>query len=270
MTITMPFDRVAAGHWTTTAGPEWSNPGGELWGGYAIGACVRVLENEPEARGEALSLNLTYTAALSSGEVDVRTKRLRQGGSIGVWEVALHQKGAGQIAVHGVVTLARRPKTTPFAFAKMPAAPDPNSLPPLEIPGVMDRYGAQAFERRIVDGFPPAPGKSARSLAWVRARSGRFDKVLLAMVTDNSPPRVMYALGRNVDSTTLSLTAYLHATEQDLVEIGEDFVLIECDGQVGNDGASDERSNYWSRDGRLLATSTQLAWYRDASREMPE
>jgi len=101
MTITMPFDRVAAGHWTTTAGPEWSNPGGELWGGYAIGACVRVLENEPEARGEALSLNLTYTAALSSGEVDVRTKRLRQGGSIGVWEVALYQKGAGQIAVHG-------------------------------------------------------------------------------------------------------------------------------------------------------------------------
>jgi acyl-CoA thioesterase len=128
----------------------------------------------------------------------------------------------------------------------------------------MDRYGAQAFERRIVDGFPPSPGKSARSLAWVRARSGRFDKALLAMVTDNSPPRVMYALGRDVDSTTLSLTAYLHATDKHLAEIGEDFILIECDGQVGNDGASDERSNYWSRDGRLLATSTQLAWYRDA------
>src|SRR4029077_12634695 len=71
--MTMSFDRVAAGHWTTTAGLEWSNPGGELWGGYAIGACVRVLENEPEARGEALSLNLTYTSALASGEVDVRT-----------------------------------------------------------------------------------------------------------------------------------------------------------------------------------------------------
>jgi hypothetical protein len=60
------------------------------------------------------------------------------------------------------------------------------------------------------------------------------------------------------------LTAYLHATERDLAEIGEDFILIECDGQVGNDGASDERSNYWSRDRRLLATSTQLAWYREA------
>jgi acyl-CoA thioesterase len=138
------------------------------------------------------------------------------------------------------------------------------------MPGAMDRYGAQAFERRIVDGFPPSPGKSARSLAWVRSRSGRFDKALLAMVTDNSPPRVMYALGRDVDSTTLSLTAYLHATDKHLAEIGDDFILIECDGQVGNDGASDERSNYWRRDGRLLATSTQLAWYRAAAREMPE
>jgi acyl-CoA thioesterase len=138
------------------------------------------------------------------------------------------------------------------------------------MPGVMHRYGAQAFERRIVEGFPPVPGKSARSLAWVRSRSGPIDKALLAMVTDNSPPRVMYALGHSVMSTTLSLTAYLHATEQDLAAIGEDFILIECDGQVGNDGASDERSNYWSRDGRLLATSVQLAWYREASREVPE
>lgn len=270
MTIAMSFDRVAPGHWITSAGPEWGNPGGGLWGGYAIGVCMRVLENESEARGEALSLNLTYAAALWSGEIDVRTKRLRQGGSIGVWEVALYPKGAEQVAVHGVVTLARRPNTIPFAFATMPEAPDPESLPSLEMPGAMDRYGAQAFERRIVDGFPPSPGKSARSLAWVRSRSGRFDKALLAMVTDNSPPRVMYALGRDVDSTTLSLTAYLHATDKHLAEIGDDFILIECDGQVGNDGASDERSNYWSRDGRLLATSTQLAWYRATAREMPE
>jgi acyl-CoA thioesterase len=116
----------------------------------------------------------------------------------------------------------------------------------------------------MLDTFPPEPSDNARSLAWVRSRSGPLDKALLAMVTDNSPPRVMYALGRNVRTTTLSLTTYLHATSEELAAVGEDFILIECDGQVGNDGASDERSNYWSRDGKLLATSTQLAWYRDA------
>ena len=64
------IDRLAAagpGRWTTFAGPEWSNPGGGLWGGYAIGLCIRVLEAEADAIGEALSLTLTYAAALPSG-----------------------------------------------------------------------------------------------------------------------------------------------------------------------------------------------------------
>jgi hypothetical protein len=90
-----------------------------------------------------------------------------------------------------------------------------------------------------------------------------MDKALLGMVTDHSPPRAFYALGRNVRTTTLSLTAYLHATSDEIAEVGNDFILVECEGRVGNAGASDERSSYWSRSGRLLATSEQLAWYRE-------
>jgi acyl-CoA thioesterase len=90
------------------------------------------------------------------------------------------------------------------------------------------------------------------------------------MITDNSAPRVMYALGASVLSTTLTLTAYLHATAEELATLGDDFVLVECEGRVGGGGASDERSSYWSRDGRLLATSEQLAWYREAPRSAPE
>jgi hypothetical protein len=80
----------------------------------------------------------------------------------------------------------------------------------------------------------------------------------------------MYALGGRVMTTTLSLTAYLHATAEELAAIGQDFILVECEGRVGGGGASDERSSYWSRDGRLLATSEQLAWYREAPRNAPE
>ena len=128
-TLAMPLTPVAPGRWTTIAGPEWSNPGGGLWGGYAIGLCVRVLEAEPEAAGEALSLTLTYIARLPAGALDIRTRRLRQGGSIGVWEVELLAAGSDQVSVHGMVTLALRPVTPDFAFATMPDAPDPESLP---------------------------------------------------------------------------------------------------------------------------------------------
>src|SRR6476646_2868020 len=93
-THAMTLTPVAPGRWTTFAGPEWSNPGGGLWGGYAIGLCIRVLEAEPEATGEALSLTLTYAAGLPSGDLDIRTRRLRQGGSIGFWEAELLPAGS--------------------------------------------------------------------------------------------------------------------------------------------------------------------------------
>ncbi len=260
---------VAPGKWSTFAGDEWGNPGGGLWGGYAIGLCIRVVESEPECAGEALSLTLTYAAALPAGALEIRTRLLRQGGSIGVWEAQVLPAGTDQVGVHAIVTMARRKKTPSFVFATMPDAPDPETLPVLEMPGMAQRYGATAFERRALEGFPPEPGQSSRSLAWVRSRGGPMDKALLGMVTDHSPPRAMYALGRSVMTTTLSLTAYLHATAEELAEVGEDFILVECEGRVGNAGASDERSSYWSRSGKLLATSEQLAWYREVALTPP-
>jgi len=261
----IPLTSVAPGRWTTLASTQWSNPGGGLWGGYAIGLAIRVLETEPQATGEALSLTLTYAAALPSGMLDIRTRRLRQGGSIGVWEVEILSAGSEQVGVHAMVTMARRPETPAFAFATMPETPDPLSLPKVDFGDASQHYGSSAFERRTLEGFPPAPGSSSRSLAWVRSRRGPMDKAMLGMVTDHSAPRAMYALGRAVGTTTLSLTAYLHATAEEIAEVGEDFILVECEGRVGSRGASDERSSYWSRSGKLLATSEQLAWYRARS-----
>jgi acyl-coenzyme A thioesterase PaaI-like protein len=267
----IPLTPVAPGRWTTIAGEEWANPGGGLWGGYAIGLAVRVLEAEPQAVGEALSLTLTYIAAVPAGPLDIRTRRIRQGGSVGVWEVELLPAGSEQVGVHAIVTLARRPATPPFAFATMPDAPDPLSLPAPAPPSeAMRHYGASSFERRSLEGFPPTPGGDSRSLHWVRSRRGPLDKALLGMITDNAAPRAMYALGPTIRTTTLSLTAYLHATAQELAEIGDDYVLVECEGRVGGGGASDERSSYWSRSGKLLATSEQLAWYRELPRSAPE
>ncbi|MBI1199412.1 MAG: hypothetical protein GC203_16245 [Phenylobacterium sp.] len=268
-THAMTLTAIGPGRWITTAGPEWRNPGGGLWGGYAIGLCVRVLEAEPEAVGEALSLTLTYAAGLPAGDLDIRTRRLRQGGSIGVWEVELRPAGSEEVGVHAMVTMARRPRTPEFVFATMPGAPAPETLPSPPMPEGMQHFGAQVLERRTLDGFPPTPTGDSRSLAWVRSRRGPLDKALLGMITDNSAPRAMYALA-NVMTTTLSLTVYLHATVEEIAEVGDDFILVECEGRVGGGGASDERSSYWRRDGKLLATSEQLAWYRELRREPPE
>jgi acyl-CoA thioesterase len=261
-----PLTAVGPGRWTTQAGPEWKNPNGPLWGGYPIGLALTVVGAEPEAVGEPLSISLTYVAALTEGEIEIRTRRLRQGGSIGVWEVDLRPAGADGVSVQAIVTMAKRPATPPFAFAKMPEAPQPETLPSPMSPGGARHFGAQAFERRTSETFPIQPAVSSYSTAWVRPRLGPWDKPMLGMLTDNSPPRAFYALGHTVMTTTLSLTVYLHATAQEVAEAARDWLLVEYEGRVGGGGASDERSSYWRRDGKLLATSEQLVWYREVPR----
>lgn len=265
-----PLTSLGGGLWTTEAGAEWRNPNGPLWGGYAIGLCLSVVAAEPEARGEPLAITLTYVAGLSAGAVEVRTRRLRQGGSVGVWEVELRPAGATEVSVHAIVTMARRPATPAFAFAKMPDAPEPESLPSQVRPGGAQHFGSRAFERRTSEAFPIQPAASSRSTAWVRPLLGPWNKTLLAMLTDSSPPRAFYALGHTVMTTTVTLTIYLHATAEEVAAAGEDYLLVEYDGRVGGGGATDERSSYWRRDGKLLATSEQLLWYREYQESPPE
>jgi hypothetical protein len=172
-----------------------------------------------------LSLTLTYAAALPAGDLDVRTRRIRQGGSVGVWEVELRPPGSEEVGVHAIVTTAKRPDTPPFAFVTMPDAPDPDSLPAPEVTHARQHFGSTVLERRTLDGFPPKPSAGSRSLAWVRSRREPLDRALLGMITDNSPPRAMYAFGMGVSTTTLSLTVYLHATEAEVAEVGNG---VEC------------------------------------------
>jgi hypothetical protein len=253
--------------WRTTTGDTFSNPNGGVWGGYAIGLCLRVLEVVPDVRGEPLSLTVTFAAPLPAGGVTLRTRRIRQGGSVGIWSVELLREGSDQVSIQAVITLAQRPETKAFSFVRMPDAPAPESLGDGVTPGGgVRRHGAAVFERRMVGTFPPATGSDSRSLAWIRSLAGPLDKVLLGMAADYSPPRAMYALGAAISTNTLSLTAYLHASPAVLAGVCEDFFLVECEGRIGGGGASDERSSYWSRDGQLLATAEQLVWYRALER----
>lgn len=265
-----PLTNLGEGRWTTRAGAEWQNPNGPLWGGYAIGLCLSVVAVEPAASGEPLSITLTYLAGLATGEIDVRTRRLRQGGSVGVWEVQLRPAGADEVGVHAIVTMASRPATPPFSFVQMPDAAAPESLPMQARPGGARHFGGRAFERRTAEIFPIQPAASSRSTAWVRPQLGPWNKTMLGMLTDSSPPRAFYALGHTVMTTTLTLTVYLHATAAEVAAAGHDFLLVEYEGRVGGGGASDERSSYWRRDGKLLATSEQLIWYREHPRSPPE
>ena len=52
------------------------------------------------------------------------------------------------------------------------------------------------------------------------------------------------------------------ATADELATVGTDFILNEAVGTRGEQSTSGQQARLWSREGALLATTEQLAWYR--------
>jgi hypothetical protein len=61
---------------------------------------------------------------------------------------------------------------------------------------------------------------------------------------------------------TVTLTTYFHADEAALREQGRDALLGYANAHVFAEGFADQTAQLWGKGERLLATSTQIVWYK--------
>ena len=106
-------------------------------------------------------------------------------------------------------------------------------------------------------------GSGVRSAARGVRRLLGVDFVGLAALTDIFFGRIIHVRKRMVPFGTVSLTSYFHAADADLAELGSTPVLGTADARIFDRGFHDQSAELWSADGRLLATSHQLVYYRD-------
>lgn len=156
--------------------------------------------------------------------------------------------------------LAQRRDTDHHMDETMPEAPDPSTIEAIHpAPG----SAGERLPIRPIRGFPPHHTGDTRSLGWVRETSGRaIDRLQLVLLADHRPPRSFYWSDGPRPSATLTMSVYLHATDEELAAVGDDDLLSEAFGTRGAQSTSEEHLRLWSRDGTLLATSVQLGWYR--------
>ena len=64
-------------------------------------------------------------------------------------------------------------------------------------------------------------------------------------------------------SATVSMTTHFHATPDEMTAVGSRFVLSEVHCRRCEGGYFDHELRLWSPDGALLATSEQVAAFRD-------
>ena len=118
-----------------------------------------------------------------------------------------------------------------------------------------DRYEM----RWAVGAAPFSGGDKALAGGWIRlAEPTPVDHVLIAAVTDAWMPPLFSRLSERMGVPTIDLTVHFRAPLTP-PPAADDWFLVAFRSQMAGDGFVEEDGEVWSRDGRLLAHSRQLA-----------
>lgn len=215
---------------------------------------------------EPVALTVNFCAALAKGEFALDTREVRNGKSVRHVAVELTQAGA-TMATASVVLAARR-ETWAHQVGQLPEVPPPDAVPDMDAGRPLPWL--QRYEFRFVHGpmrlqaEPFAVPQSAHSTLWVADAPRRpLDHLSLAALCDVFFVRVFQVRGIVVPAATVTMTVHFHAGADEIAAHGSDPVLGVADAHSFGRNFGDQTAQLWSRGGRLLATSTQLAWFKE-------
>ena len=265
--MTFIFDRETAlvaqgdGQFTIEASDVYRNPTGMAFGGWVAAIAARAVENHPECRGPLVSQQIIYMTGVGPGEVALSVKLLRAGSSTQFWRVELSQNGSLTNAAD-IVTSTRRPTDIDYQIAITTAKSPEESIALPSINPMAPAWAAH-FDQRIAKGIPFAINDSPEAMVWIREADGRpVDRVSLVSILDTPMPRTFFVTEQFRPGSTVSMATYIYASDDDLKAAGSDFMLLRVTGATVRNSATDGRVELWSRSGILLATSSQISFFR--------
>jgi acyl-coenzyme A thioesterase PaaI-like protein len=217
---------------------------------------------------EVVALTVNFCAPQSPGRLFIAAREVRRGRWTSHVTLQMQADDATVVATATAVFGLRQP-TFAKQLDRMPAVPPAKDLPSMA--GDPRFAWLQQYDFRFVegtlqlDGPADAPSQaSAASMLWVRDRVARpLDRLSLVALCDSFFLRIFHLRQRLTLAGTVTLTAHLHASDEDLARQGERHVLGWADASVFTRNFFDQRAQLWGDDGTLLATSTQLAWFKE-------
>jgi acyl-CoA thioesterase len=257
--------RVTAGDscWTGTAGPDYFAFVGQF-GGATAATILRALIDHPERAGDPLALTVNYCAPVAEGGFDLDIRLVKANRSSQHWIVELTQGSAGVATL--ATAFAERRASWSHQQAKFPDHTPFEQL--LPYPKVAAPWVRQ-YDFRFVEGQPDWSGTpksappDAYSKLWIGDRVPRkIDLLSLMSMSDAFFARIFHAKRELVPFGTVSLTTYFHVDAADLVAEDITRVLATADAKIFNKSYHDQNGELWSPGGRLLATTTQIGYFK--------
>lgn len=275
-----PFDQAlrleAAGSdrpntWLGASSPAYWNMVGPF-GGTTAATALQAILLHPSLLGEPIALTVNYASAMAEGPFSITATPVRTNRSTQHWTVELLQADAsgaeGVVMTATAVTAARR-ETWSANDTPMPAVGFPDTLPRLQ-------FGSSEWTRRydirvvrgmipqVWDGGDQGGEEGSLTQLWVRDEPPRpLDFLALTAMADAFYPRVWLRRATRVPAGTVSITVYFHADSRQLAQSGEGHLLGQARGQNFRNGFFDQTVQVWNEAGALLATSSQMVYYKE-------
>ena len=234
--------------------------GGGVNGGYLLGTIGRAIAETVPDKPHPLSVSAYYLSASVPGPARVRTRVLREGGSVATVAADLVQGSDARITALATYGDLDRMPDDVATTATPPAMPPleecvPGSFAPEEVRRVaplLERFDLR-FDPACVGWAVGQPSGRGHIQAWFRlADEHPVDALGLLMVCDALPP-VTYDLGVPGWAPTLELTVHVRA----LPATGWLRVSHRTRNVAG--GMFEEDCEVWDASDRLVAQSRQLA-----------
>lgn len=275
-----PFDQaialapIEAGRYEGQASDAYWNAVGPFGGITAATALHAVLQH-PDRLGQPVALTVNYAAAVQRGPFVVTARALRTNRASQHWSVEMMQhdaSGAAVVVTTASAVTALRRATWGANDTPMPQVPPSAAVEP---PSWAARIAwVRRYQLQQLDGPMPRewdglasdapPELASLSRVWMRDAPPRpLDWCALAAMCDVFYPRVFLRRRRRVPAGTVSMTIHFHADETALRATGDGHLLgqARAHGFVG--GFHDQIAQVWNAAGTLLATSSQLVYYKE-------
>jgi len=253
-------ENLARGH----THPAWRNFIGPF-GGLTAAQAMQAILTHPQRLGDPIALTVNFAAAVADGEFDVIAQPARTNRSTQHWTVSIKQ--GDEVMLIGTAMTAVRRDTWAMQEASMPQVPRPADVPP---PTTDPRVEwVRRYDLRFIEGGFPGGwhgGDSGASLTrlWVRDNPPRpLDFASLTAMSDIFFPRIWLRRAQFVPLGTVTMTVYFHAREAQLAETGSGYLFAQTRGQGFGAGYFDHTAQVWNEAGTLLATTTQVYYFKE-------
>lgn len=258
------LEEIAQGHWRGAAIEHYGNMVG-AFGGVVAAVFMKAVLNDARLSGQPVSQTVNFCTALALGPFEISSRLLRAGKYTQHWSLELTQNDT--ICASSSVVIGARADVFSHQPAGRPQVAAYEECQPL--PPLAPVNWVKAYEFRFVEGVPvmaagghDQPG-ATRSMVWMRDEPARpLDYVALTALSDGFFLRLLQVRGTMVPAGTVTMTTHFLASPDEIAAQGAAPLLGVADSQRFHGQFHDQTMQLWGEAGNLLATGTQVVWYR--------